>query len=903
MKSRLLHRLFYLKLIALNILVLTGSFTNLPNKALYRSPEFSVFTNRVEQGSYMAKAIGKHKLVSNYQSPANSRYSRAIEFKFSINGKDNELPFGVNHRLVLLPQAGKVMSPVIEFGKVLLPDTVLPQSNPYLEANTKLTLRLDMQEVMKSFETQGFYTGFNGDKIAKTDFRGVYVAGGSAPLGWDFENLPSRPQFQLTDEDGDGIYQITLTMNEYEPDRFTAKEWQLKQDLSGLPTYTCGIPLIETLYNLSLEEMLLNIRPDGAFMAGEKWDGVWTRDISYSILLSLAMLQPEISQKSLMAKVSNERIIQDTGTGGSWPVSSDRVSWAIAAWEVYLTTGDKDWLLKAYRITKNTADDDQKSLTDMQTGLMMGESSFLDWRKQTYPRWMNPVDIYRSQNLGTNALFARTFQILSWMEKELGLPDSGYAHLAKHISNSINHYLWSDELQYYGQYLYGSDFPVLSPRSETLGESLCVLFDIADNKRASAVISHTPALPFGTPCIFPQIPNIPPYHNNGIWPFVQAYFTWAAAKTKNRAAVEHGLASIYRQSALFVTNKENMTADTGDFNGTEINSDRQLWSVAGHLATVYRVFYGMNFTPDGLIFTPFVPKAYKGNQKITGLKYRNALLTIELKGYGSYIRKFSINGQVSDTPFVPADAKGPQHIVIELDNRADVEQPFQIIQNRFTPETPEVVVHNRELRWEAVPGAKHYLIYQNGRQQGFTKETVYSFEPGNNLTQYQVCAVGQNGDISFLSEPVTFYHPDAVQRIEAETMTQAESLNTTGHSGQGVIELSKTKNTRLGFDITAPVEGQYRISFGYSNGCGPINTDNKCAIRTLSIPKYLPNGRTVVFPQSGFEEWSNWGMSNAITVWLPAGVHHAVLSLEPHNRNMNGLINTCYLDFVEVVRR
>ncbi len=28
------------------------------------------------------------------------------------------------------------------------------------------------------------------------------------------------------------------------------------------------------------------------------------------------------------------------------------------------------------------------------TYLMRGESSFLDWREQTYPRWMEPVDIY-----------------------------------------------------------------------------------------------------------------------------------------------------------------------------------------------------------------------------------------------------------------------------------------------------------------------------------------------------------------------------------------------------------------------------------------------------------------------------------------------------------------------------
>ncbi len=73
-----------------------------------------------------------------------------------------------------------------------------------------------------------------------------------------------------------------------------------------------------------------------------------------------------------------------------------------------------------------------------------------------------------------------------------------------------------------------------------------------------------------------------------------SYYTWAAAKTGNSLAVEHGLASIYRSTGMFLTNKENMVAQNGNSLGTEINSDRQLWSVAGNLATFYRVFLEWN---------------------------------------------------------------------------------------------------------------------------------------------------------------------------------------------------------------------------------------------------------------------------------------------------------------------
>ena len=50
---------------------------------------------------------------------------------------------------------------------------------------------------------------------------------------------------------------------------------------------------------------------------------------------------PENVRTSLEVKIDQlGRIIQDTGTGGSWPCSSDRVIWAVAAWRVYLATGD-----------------------------------------------------------------------------------------------------------------------------------------------------------------------------------------------------------------------------------------------------------------------------------------------------------------------------------------------------------------------------------------------------------------------------------------------------------------------------------------------------------------------------------------------------------------------------------
>ncbi len=190
-----------------------------------------------------------------------------------------------------------------------------------------------------------------------------------------------------------------------------ARHWKLEADVSSYPALHTDHVLIDALYNLSLDELRRDIRPDGAFMAGAKWDGVWTRDISYSILLALAAIEPETAKTSLLAKVARDRIIQDTGTGGSWPVSTDRMTWALAAWEIYQVTGDRAWLAKAFDVVRKSAADDEQIVFSKETGLAFGESSFLDWREQTYPRWMSPVDIYASHALGTNAVHYRTYRI------------------------------------------------------------------------------------------------------------------------------------------------------------------------------------------------------------------------------------------------------------------------------------------------------------------------------------------------------------------------------------------------------------------------------------------------------------------------------------------------------------
>lgn len=871
------------------------------NKLIYSSPAFTVSTNQVIQGKYTATALSPTEIQSNYQSQASAFKSPRISFKFSINGLDNEMLPGTNHEFVCLSEDGTCETPLISFGNKYIDKQPIP-ANTYLKPNTLLKIRLDMRPVFAQFEKNGYYINFSGTKMYKADFKGVFVVGNVAPMVWNFDNLSVHPDLQLHDTKGDGIYEVTMKINPVKETFSTVKSWKQTKDISAFPRYQSPVLLENAIYNMSVEEMQKAIEKDSTLRTGIEWPGVWTRDVSYSIILSMAYMQPKVSENSLMRKVNaNGRIIQDTGTGGAWPASTDRMIWAVAAWEIYKVTGDKNWLRKVYPIIKNSIEDDLMVDHDPATGLVKGESSFLDWREQTYPRWMDPMDIYSSKNLGTNALHFRALTVASRMAELMKEKAEviKFKSEAEKIKEGINKYLWIPEKNYYGQYLYGRNYQLLSPRSEALGEALSVVFDVADPSRQKELVQHVPVVDYGIPCIFPQIGDIPPYHNNAVWPFVQTYWMWAAAKTGNEKSVLHSIASIYRAAAMFLTNKENFVADNGDWAGTQINSSNMLWSLSGNISIVHKVLFGIRFDENELRFQPFVPKVMADIRKLDNFSYRKAVLDIEMSGFGNRIAIFMLDGNVQKSAAIPAKLTGRHRVKIVLANNELENQPINLVKNESTPLMPMLSFGNGTLSWPAIDDATHYRILKDGQE--WEETTIPSFElPTNETGEFQVMAIDEKGSESFASEPVQVYPESNILKFEVESYFSPSGLPYHGFSGNGFVEINRTVNRVVNMAIDVPADGLYAIDWRYANGNGPTNTENKCAIRTL----FLDNNRlgAQVFPQRGKGEWSNWGFSNAVKVELKSGKHILRLEFMPENENMNIEINQAMLDYVRLVK-
>src|SRR6187399_852556 len=71
------------------------------DKHLYSSKAFTLYKDSVVQGQNVAKIISPTHIISNYRSPASSTFSRLIKFKISINERDNEMPPGSDHWVLI----------------------------------------------------------------------------------------------------------------------------------------------------------------------------------------------------------------------------------------------------------------------------------------------------------------------------------------------------------------------------------------------------------------------------------------------------------------------------------------------------------------------------------------------------------------------------------------------------------------------------------------------------------------------------------------------------------------------------------------------------------------------------------------------------------------------------------
>ena len=470
-----------------------------------------------------------------------------------------------------------------------------------------------------------------------------------------------------------GTREFTFTSTQQQRD--DKPKWRTVVEQKGSPQVVTGSSFFDGLFALSIDDMRLDsvshIRdanynqgqaiPCNCFETGEKWNYVWTRDLSYAVNLSLANLDPQRSMESMLFKTSKFRegvappaslpkdtmqIVQDTGSGGSWPVSTDRVSWSVAAESVLnnLSGSDRQRFAKAvYASLVGTLEADRQAIFDSREGLYGGEQSYLDWRTQTYAPWItkNLVRMAESKALSTNVLHYQAISLTAKLATEFGHTSAAkqYRGWADSLRKKINSKFWLNDKGLYASLTSAAEDQAPVYKFDMLGNSLAINYGVASAGQSLEIMANYPHAPFGVPVYYPQQPDVYVYHNRSLWPFVTAYSLRAAKKTKNYQAANNAINSLMRGTALHLSNMENLEWLTGKSwydDGPAINSRRQLWSTAGYLGMVTETLFGYEISDKGIDISPFLTSELRsklgvsGSAQLNNINYQGKKISINL---------------------------------------------------------------------------------------------------------------------------------------------------------------------------------------------------------------------------------------------------------------------------------
>ncbi len=807
--------------------------------------------------------------------------------------------------------------------------------------------------------------GDGGSEGPPFDVPECIVAAGDAPA--QASELSDDTGTASVQVDGAGCERsFVLSSTAARKDDFPSSPRTVKERAGG-PSVQTTSPLFDALYQLALDEAAENsvsaikdyafndgselaCAEGGCFETGRKWNYVWTRDTSYATSLGLPWVDPIRAKNSLELKISTRRdgsdlqIVQDTGTGGSYPISTDRAVWALGASEVLQhLTGDARTKFRdrALEAAKNTIEHDRAVIFDASDGLYRGEQSFLDWREQSYPGWSNPdtVHIGMSKSLSTNVTHLSLLDLAGALAEEAGdaATASAMKSRAGDLRKAIRTRFWLAEEKQLSTFVTTELDPSPVRRFDLLGTSLAVLLDAATPEQSKDAIATYPTLPKGPPVIFPQQKETAIYHNRAIWPFVTAYWVKAAKKVGNDTAFDAGIRSLVRGAALNLSNMENLEVVTGKpfledgaYSGPVVNSQRQLWSVAGYIGAVNGGLFGVEAVSGGVRVAPFLPRSLRaslfGDAKtiaLNDLPLRGKKLSVSIKlpggdagAGGAYVvASRRLNGQPLEGDFVP-DAKLRDRNLVEVELAAPTAPaaPLRVMSNVsdyrtiFAPRTPSVTltapgVANGKLVVTADFAGESsteitWSVYRDGVRvasglgasttQWTDATTVGDASPSHCYTVET--RWGTSGNVSQHARPACWWGPGSppqrIRSVSANAFVATGGVKAGDHYeswGDPGHEIVATFD-----DVTRT--GTHLVQVRYANGAGPINTGITCAVKKVTVEE-VPSGTVVgtgflLMPHRG--DWSSWGDSSFVRVNLAAGKSYRVrLSHDDRAVNMS----------------
>ena len=444
---------------------------------------------------------------------------------------------------------------------------------------------------------------------------------------------------------------------------------------------SCDNASVVDAYNLAVNTVNINVRR-GILAAGAEYGGEWARDISINSWFGVSLLNPKVAEASLWSVTENKDKIGHQ----YW----DRIIWVISALNHYKVTGDEAFLKKAFTCSANSMTVLEKEAWDAQYGMFTGPSVFNDGIAGY------PAPVWDSTNgsgfvldhknakvikcLSTNCVYYGAYLSLIEMGQILKVDkaqlltfqtkaDALKANILKNLYSEADNKLY---------YLIDNTGAV-AKYQEGLGVSFAIIFGILTNEQTQKLLKDVKVSKYGITSIYPDFarfsPDKPGRHNNIIWPMVNGFFAQAAIKANNKTSFDtefNGLTKLaldqdkgnYQFWEIYnpYTGKPD-----GGWQGAHWHSCMiQTWSATAYMNMIEYGVAGLRFDNNGISFVPYLPENIH-NIELRNIKYRQSVLNVAIKGKGSKIKLFTVNGKAQSNYKIDATAKGVNTIQIELE--------------------------------------------------------------------------------------------------------------------------------------------------------------------------------------------------------------------------------------------
>lgn len=628
----------------------------------------------------------------------------------------------------------------------------------------------------------------------------------------------------------------------------------------GRMTFTSGYPVLDFLYRLE---------------ASMPVNGKFTTSTPYEIFLN--PLETDSAQALLQLRLVNGLVLPYQDSFLEWPAVNVNAEWLLAATELAAANGNPQWRKTVEKSAKLLIDTDRRLSMNQTTKLFTGVPRYMAVARGIFPDWMTAHQVGSQTTLAVNMEYCAAM-------RRLELPTDS-------LRKAIDNELWIPNMGYFSALSYG--YPTCQTPLEVtdnLAQAIAIITGQLSPAMAETVIRKTPVYHSGVTLFQPQLPPASGEVRQELSAtLVQTAWTVAASRVENRAAYSSAI------GALFVCEGERLLGARN-----QLPSFRSTFT-----AFILRALAGMEFNNDGIFFVPNVPENLPGEKKIEGLRYRDAILDININGTGKAISTFTLDGKPAD-PFFDGSLKGHHVISITLGGPAADPGSLTLLEGKEVAPLPPVATWDgqhakisqgklpprlsdnplnadaRKMLTNEDPDCR--LIYLNGVLQEEIYRDSYALYNSASPVVVQFTAF-YNSQLSGYSSAPYLYIPSGQQTLlyASELAKSGTKVLEDKQLASKFVESNRFKNRTVTFEYDAPATGRYLVDIRYINGLGIVNAQRKLALRQLKVNShdagifFFPQLRAAQGETDSWQEQTGW--TNSLVVNLERGKNTLALHL------------------------